>query len=44
MIADAHATHPVVISAGRQSASPAYDPDGVLTRFNQVLRHPRERR
>ncbi|MFD6556151.1 anti-sigma factor RsbA family regulatory protein [Streptomyces sp. NPDC058398] len=40
VIADAHATHPVVISAGRRNVSPAYDPDGVLARFNQALRHP----
>ncbi|MER5468095.1 sensor histidine kinase [Streptomyces sp. NPDC002935] len=40
VIADAHATHPVVISGGRQSASPVYDPDGVLARYNEELRHP----
>lgn len=44
VIADAHATHPVVISGDRQSVSPAYDPDGVLARCNEALRHPRERR
>ncbi|MFD5640157.1 anti-sigma factor RsbA family regulatory protein [Streptomyces sp. NPDC127077] len=40
VIADAHATHPVVIGAGRQCVSAAYDPDGVLARFNHVLSHP----
>ncbi|MFE1292961.1 anti-sigma factor RsbA family regulatory protein [Streptomyces sp. NPDC058751] len=40
VIADAHVTHPVVISAGRQSVSAAYDPDGALARFNRELRHP----
>ncbi|MET9902362.1 sensor histidine kinase [Streptomyces sp. NPDC006446] len=40
VIADAHATHPVVISGGRRSVSPAYDPDGVLARCNEALRHP----
>ncbi|MCT9007065.1 sensor histidine kinase [Streptomyces rhizosphaerihabitans] len=40
VIADAHATHPVVISGGRRSVSPSYDPDGVLARCNQALRHP----
>jgi anti-sigma regulatory factor (Ser/Thr protein kinase) len=40
VIADAHATHPVVISGGRESVSPVYDPDGVLARCNQALRHP----
>ncbi|MET8135703.1 sensor histidine kinase [Streptomyces sp. NPDC005251] len=40
VIADAHATHPVVISAGRQSVSPSYDPDRVLARYNEALRHP----
>ncbi|MFI0961201.1 anti-sigma factor RsbA family regulatory protein [Streptomyces sp. NPDC021080] len=40
VIADAHATHPVVISAGRQNVSLFYDPDAVLARFNRPLRHP----
>ncbi|MFB7244044.1 anti-sigma regulatory factor [Streptomyces populi] len=40
VIADAHATHPVVISAGRRNASMFYDPDAVLARFNQALHHP----
>ncbi|MFF3886478.1 anti-sigma factor RsbA family regulatory protein [Streptomyces sp. NPDC001914] len=40
VIADAHATHPVVIGAGRQCVSSAYDPDGALARFNRVLSHP----
>ncbi|MFJ6835744.1 anti-sigma factor RsbA family regulatory protein [Streptomyces sp. NPDC091209] len=40
VIADAHATHPVVISGGHQSVSPSYDPDGVLARWNETLHHP----
>ncbi|GAA5006023.1 anti-sigma factor RsbA family regulatory protein [Streptomyces siamensis] len=40
VIADAHATHPVVIRAGRRTVSRAYDPDGVLARYNEALRHP----
>ncbi|MEV8038372.1 anti-sigma factor RsbA family regulatory protein [Streptomyces sp. NPDC086182] len=40
VIADAHATHPVVISGGRRRVSPSYDPAGVLARCNQALRHP----
>lgn len=40
VIADAHATHPVVIRAGRPGVSQAYDPDSVLARYNEALRHP----
>ncbi|MEU1203662.1 sensor histidine kinase [Streptomyces sp. NPDC005813] len=40
VIADAHATHPVVIRAGRRRVSHAYDPDGVLARYNETLPHP----
>jgi anti-sigma regulatory factor (Ser/Thr protein kinase) len=40
VIADSLATHPVVISGDRWSVSPAYDPGGVLARFNEALHHP----
>ncbi|MEU1006930.1 anti-sigma factor RsbA family regulatory protein [Streptomyces sp. NPDC005890] len=38
-LADAHATHPVVIAAGSaaEHASAAYDPDGVVARYNEPL-------
>ncbi|GGW18443.1 anti-sigma regulatory factor [Streptomyces libani subsp. rufus] len=38
-LADAHATHPVVIPAGSaaERASAAYDPDGVVARYNEPL-------
>ncbi|WP_151773071.1 anti-sigma factor RsbA family regulatory protein [Streptomyces abyssomicinicus] len=37
-LADAYVTHPVVIDgAGRHSDSPAYDPDGLVARYNQPL-------
>ncbi|MEU4658355.1 anti-sigma factor RsbA family regulatory protein [Streptomyces sp. NPDC023723] len=39
VLADAHATHPVVIPAGSrgESASAAYDPAGVVARYNEPL-------
>ncbi|GHH17936.1 sensor histidine kinase [Streptomyces rubradiris] len=39
VLADAHATHPVVIPAGSAAevASTAYDPDGVVDRYNLPL-------
>ncbi|MFF1703197.1 anti-sigma factor RsbA family regulatory protein [Streptomyces sp. NPDC058251] len=40
VIADAHATHPVVIDGGRQTVSDAYDPERVLAHYNETLRHP----
>ncbi|QFZ72538.1 sensor histidine kinase [Streptomyces fagopyri] len=40
VLADARATHPVVISDGRWSVSPAYDPERALARCNEVLRCP----
>ncbi|OQQ15593.1 anti-sigma regulatory factor [Streptomyces sp. M41(2017)] len=40
VIADAHATHPVVISGGQERVSPAFDPDAVLERCNETLCHP----
>ncbi|BCM66718.1 MULTISPECIES: sensor histidine kinase [Streptomyces] len=38
-LTDAHATHPVVIPAGpgAERASAAYDPDGVVARYNEPL-------
>ncbi|MET8561985.1 anti-sigma factor RsbA family regulatory protein [Streptomyces flaveolus] len=38
-LADAHATHPVVIPAGSgtERTSAAYDPDDVVTRYNEPL-------
>ncbi|WP_405910064.1 anti-sigma factor RsbA family regulatory protein [Streptomyces sp. NBC_00828] len=40
VIADAHATHPVVIDAGRERASTAYALERVLARCNERLLHP----
>ncbi|MEU9190434.1 sensor histidine kinase [Streptomyces sp. NPDC048484] len=40
VLADAHATHPTVITAGRQWASDAYDPWKVLARCNEPLHPP----
>ncbi|WP_328498452.1 sensor histidine kinase [Streptomyces sp. NBC_00414] len=40
VLADAHATHPVLITAGRQWASDTYDPGKVLARCNEPLRRP----
>lgn len=42
MLADAHATHPTVIPAGtgRERPSAAYDPEGVLARWNLPLPRP----
>ncbi|MCZ4507662.1 sensor histidine kinase [Streptomyces sp. ActVer] len=40
VLADAHATHPVLITAGRQSVSGAYDPLKVLDRYNEPLLCP----
>lgn len=40
VLADAHATHPVVIDTGVERASDAYDPGRVLARYNQPLAHP----
>ncbi|ELS58899.1 sensor histidine kinase [Streptomyces viridochromogenes] len=37
VLADAHATHPVVIHEGRQWPSPAYDADRVVAQYNQPL-------
>lgn len=40
VLADACATHPHVIDQDHQRASPAYDPDAVITRYNQPLTPP----
>ncbi|NEB02397.1 anti-sigma factor RsbA family regulatory protein [Streptomyces sp. SID13726] len=38
-VADAHATHPVIVDAGsgRERDSDAYDPEGVIARYNTPL-------
>ncbi|NSL42978.1 anti-sigma factor RsbA family regulatory protein [Streptomyces sp. 8P21H-1] len=36
-LTDAYATHPVVISGGRQRRSPSYAPDLVVERYNEPL-------
>ncbi|MFD5624789.1 anti-sigma factor RsbA family regulatory protein [Streptomyces sp. NPDC127072] len=40
VLADAHATHPVVIDGGRERSSADYGLDRALTRCNEALRHP----
>ncbi len=40
VLADAHATHPVVISDGLELASGAYAPDHVIAAYNQPLPRP----
>ncbi|MEV6959441.1 anti-sigma factor RsbA family regulatory protein [Streptomyces sp. NPDC051207] len=42
VLADAHATHPTVIpaGAGRERPSAAYDPEGVVARWNRPLPGP----
>ncbi|MDW8803487.1 sensor histidine kinase [Streptomyces scabiei] len=40
VLADARATHPVVIDTGVERASDAYDPDHVVARYNQLLARP----
>jgi anti-sigma regulatory factor (Ser/Thr protein kinase) len=37
VLTDAYATHPVIISEGRQRPSPAYAPDDVVAHYNQPL-------
>ncbi|MGW7052309.1 anti-sigma factor RsbA family regulatory protein [Streptomyces sp. NPDC054887] len=39
VLTDAHATHPVVISGGRERLSTAYAPEHVVARYNQPLAH-----
>lgn len=40
VLADAYATHPVVVDTGREEYSDAYDPDRVVAAFNQPLARP----
>ncbi|MFF3244673.1 anti-sigma factor RsbA family regulatory protein [Streptomyces sp. NPDC002870] len=40
VLADAYATHPVVVDAGREEYSDTYDPDRVVAAFNQPLARP----
>lgn len=40
VLADAHATHPLLITAGRLALSGAYDPVKVLDRYNEPLLCP----
>ncbi|MDT0571754.1 sensor histidine kinase [Streptomyces sp. DSM 3412] len=40
VLADAYATHPVVIDTGVEMPSHAYDPEQVVARYNQPLRYP----
>lgn len=40
VLADARATHPVVIDEGAQLPSATYDPQRVIARYNEPLPHP----
>ncbi|MFE7836961.1 anti-sigma factor RsbA family regulatory protein [Streptomyces sp. NPDC057474] len=40
VLADAYATHPVVIDTGVELTSDAYDPELVVARYNQPLTYP----
>lgn len=40
VLADAYATHPLVIEDGRALASPTYDPDQTVARYNEPLAPP----
>ncbi|WP_405892182.1 sensor histidine kinase [Streptomyces sp. NBC_00104] len=40
VLADAYATHPVVIDAGVEMTSDAYDPERVVAHYNQPLTYP----
>ncbi|WP_225821669.1 sensor histidine kinase [Streptomyces naphthomycinicus] len=40
VLADAYATHPVVISGGLERRSPTYAPQQVIAHYNQPLTHP----
>lgn len=40
VLADARATHPVIVDAGRERASGAYDPERVVAAYNLPLPHP----
>jgi anti-sigma regulatory factor (Ser/Thr protein kinase) len=39
-LTDAYATHPVIISGGREQPSTAYAPEHVVARYNQPLEQP----
>ncbi|WP_329243631.1 anti-sigma factor RsbA family regulatory protein [Streptomyces sp. NBC_01478] len=41
VLADAHATHPVVIDGDTPLPSAAYDPQRAIARYNEPLPHPR---
>ncbi|MEU0369572.1 anti-sigma factor RsbA family regulatory protein [Streptomyces sp. NPDC006283] len=40
VLADAYATHPVVVDGGRQERSGTFDPDGVVAAYNRPLIRP----
>ncbi|WP_371573125.1 anti-sigma factor RsbA family regulatory protein [Streptomyces sp. NBC_01314] len=40
VLADAWATHPVVIDTGAELTSDSYDPERIVTRYNQPLTYP----
>ncbi|MFD9502411.1 anti-sigma factor RsbA family regulatory protein [Streptomyces sp. NPDC060035] len=40
VLADAYATHPVIIDAGREEHSSSYDPDRIVAAYNQPLARP----
>ncbi|MGH1554356.1 hypothetical protein ACRAWF_27690 [Streptomyces sp. L7] len=40
VLADARATHPLVIDEDRRPAAGAYDPEQIITRYNEPLVHP----
>ncbi|MFD9224625.1 anti-sigma factor RsbA family regulatory protein [Streptomyces sp. NPDC060064] len=40
VLADAYATHPVVVDGGREERSDTYDPDRVVAAYNQPLARP----
>ncbi|MET7689092.1 sensor histidine kinase [Streptomyces sp. NPDC005483] len=40
VLTDAYATHPLVISGGREQSSTAYAPEYVVARYNQPLEQP----
>jgi anti-sigma regulatory factor (Ser/Thr protein kinase) len=40
VLADAHATHPVVIDGHGELAGGTYDPERVIARYNEPLTHP----
>ncbi|WP_406388117.1 anti-sigma factor RsbA family regulatory protein [Streptomyces sp. NBC_00887] len=40
VLADAYATHPVIVDAGREEQSRSYDPDLIVATYNQPLAPP----